>query len=162
MHQEGVKKTVVEYRPPQMTGVFLDDSDIPLRVPLPGLLMIRTTKDNRSPDYAVYAVKKRPDTLKADLFHAPLPNVFTSGNICWGSVERVADEALHDVNLAADWSMLLGSPFGNHAVNGKSKAHRDDIRKQFIALEAKKSRRYPVSDLLPAKTTLAQALGVSS
>lgn len=162
VHQEGISKTVAEYRPPQVTGVFMDDSEIALRVPLPGLVMIRRTQDDHSPNYTVYAVKKRPETLETPLFHAPLPNVFTSGSICWGSVKRVSDEALQDVNLAPDWAMLLGSPFGNHAVNGKSKSHPDDIRQKLIALEAKKARRYPISDLIPARKTFGQLLEVRS
>jgi hypothetical protein len=53
---EGVKKTVIEYRKAQKTGVYLDGSETALRVPLPGLLMIRTTSEDRNPSYAVYAV----------------------------------------------------------------------------------------------------------
>ena len=46
---EGVRKTVVEYRKAQKTGVYLDGSETALRVPLPGLLMIRTTNEDRNP-----------------------------------------------------------------------------------------------------------------
>jgi hypothetical protein len=162
IHMEGVSKTVVEYRKPQRTGLFLDDADVALRVPLPGLLMIRKTSGDRAASYAVYAVKKRPDALDIELFHAPLPNVFNSAAVCWGTVQRVSDEALSGASLAEDFAMLLGSSFGNHAVSGKSKSHRDDIRQKLIELEAKKARRYPTSDLIPARKTLAQALGEQS
>lgn len=63
IHMEGVTKTVVEYRKPQMTGIFLDDADVPLRVPLPGLLMIRKTSGDKAASYAVYAVKEHPHSL---------------------------------------------------------------------------------------------------
>ena len=160
IHMEGVSKTIVEYRKPQITAIFLEDADVPLRVPLPGLLMIRQTNGDQAVSYAIYAVKKRPTTLETELFHAPLPNVFNSGSICWGTVQRVSDEALSGASLTEDWQQLLGSPFGNHAVSGKSRSHQDDIRQNFIALEAKKARRYPISDLIPARKTLAQAIGV--
>lgn len=162
IHMEGVSKTIVEYRKPQMTGLFLDDAEVPLRVPLPGLVMIRKTNGDKAAAYAVYAVKQRPATLETALFHAPLPNVFNSGSICWGTVQRVSDEALVGASLAEDWQQLLGSPFGNHAVSGKSRAHEDDIRKKLIALEAKKARRYPASDLIPARKTLVQVIGERS
>ncbi len=84
VRQEGVKKTIVEYRPPGKTGLFLDGSDAALRVPLPGLIMIRVTAEDRAPVYGVYAIKRHPETLNVPLFHAPLPNVFGSGAICWG------------------------------------------------------------------------------
>jgi hypothetical protein len=159
VRQEGVKRTVVEYRPPQKTGLYLDGSETALRVTLPGLLLIRVTAEDKNPQYGVYAVKKRPATLNEPLFHAPLPNVFSSGAICWGSVKRVSDESLAGTSLKDDWAMLLGSPFGDHACSGKSKTHPSDIRKQLIELEAKKARTYPKRDLLPAKKTLGQVLG---
>lgn len=159
---EGVKKTVVEYRKGQKTGVYLEGSETALRIPLPPLLMIRTTSEDRNPNYAVYAVKRKPKSLAVALFQAPLPNVFNSGSICWGTVQRVSDAALSGASLTEDWAMLLGSPFGDHACSGKSKSHRSDIRQKLIELETNGARRYPTSDLIPANKTLAQVLGDKS
>jgi PRTRC genetic system protein B len=159
VRQEGVKKIVVEYRPPQKTGLYLDGSETALRVPLPALLLIRVTAEDKKPQYGVYAVKKRPVKLDEPLFHAPLPNVFSSGNICWGTVQRVTDTALQSTTLAEDWAVLFGSRFNDHGVGGKSKSHSSDIRQMLIALEKRKARAYPKSDLLPVKKTLAQVLG---
>jgi len=162
VRQDGVKRTVVEYRPPQKTGLFLDGSETALRVPLPGLVMIRVTTDEKAPIYGVYAVKRRPEKLDIPLFHAPLPNVFGSGAICWGTVQRVDEAAICSTSLAADWTMLLGSAFGDHAVNAKSRQQPHDIRKLLIDLEAKKARVYPKGDLIPVKKTLARVLGDES
>lgn len=159
VRQDGVKKTVVEYRSPQKTGLYLDESDTALRVPLPALLLIRTTAEDKNPQYNVYAVKKRPVSLDEPLFHAPLPNVFSSGSVCWGTVPRVTDRTLHGTSLDEDWSVLLGSRFNDHGVSGKSKSHLSDIRQMLIALEARNARTYPKTDLLPVKKTLAQVLG---
>lgn len=159
VRQDGVKCLVVEYRAPQKTGIYLDGSDSPLRVPLPPLVLIRTTSEDKNPQYQVYAVKARPAELDTPLFHAPLPNVFNSGSVCWGTVCRVADTALQGNSLTADWNMLLGSPFGDHACSAKSKSHPHDIRQKLIDLERRKARVYPKSDLIPVKRTLAQALG---
>ncbi len=159
VRQDGVKKTIVEYRQPQKTGIFLDGSETALRVPLPGLVMIRVTTEGKAPQYGVYAVKRRPDSMDIPLFHAPIPNVFGSGAICWGTVQRVTDDALRGASLANDFAMLLGSPFGNHACSGKSRSHPQDIRAKLVALEAQKAKRYPVSDLIPVKKTLAHLLG---
>lgn len=162
VRQDGVKRIVIEYRKAQKTGIYLDGSETALRIPLPPLVMLRATSEDRSPSYAVYAVKRRPASPEVALFHAPLPNVFNGGSICWGSVSRVSDEALAGASLAEDWSMLLGSPFGDHACNGKSRSHPHDIRQKLIELEQKQARRYPTSDLIPAKKTLAQVLGDAS
>ncbi len=159
VRHEGVQKTVVEYRAPQKTGLYLEGSESAIRVPLPPLVFIRATTEAGNPQYRLFAVKKRPTALDAPLFHAPLPNVFHTGTICWGSVPLVSEEALRGTSLVEDWRVLLGSPFGDHGVGGKSKAHPRDIRQQFIALEGRKARRYPTSDLLPVNRTLAQTLG---
>ena len=158
--QEGGTQVVAEYRKPQLTGVFLEGSEAAVRVPLPGMVLIRVTRHQGRPDYKLYAVKRRPKTLDVPMYHAPVPNVFTSGGICWGTVERVSDNALVSVSLTEGWAQLLGSPFGSHAVNGKSKTHRDDVRKQLIALEAAGKKRYPTADLIAAKAKLSDALAV--
>ncbi len=159
VRSEGVKKVVVEYRAPQRTGLYLDGSEAPLRVPLPGLVLIRTTTENRNPQYAVYAVKKRPVSLDAELFHAPLPNIYAGGNICWGSVHVVSDSALAGTSLAEDWKALLGTPFNDHGVAGKSKQYPRDVRQMFIALETAKKRVYPKRDLVATQKTLREILG---
>ena len=156
---EGVKKTVVEYRPPGKTGLYFEGSEAPLRVPLPGMLMIRMTAEDKSPQYQVYALKKRPDQMNTPLFHLPLPNVFTSGSICWGSVPTASETALQSGSLAEDWTVFLGSRFGDHGCHGKSKSHPQDIRQKLIDLEKRHARVYPKSDLIPAQRTLSQALG---
>ena len=159
VRQDGVKRLVVKYRRPQKTGIFIEGSDAPVRVPLPPLLLIRTTNENKNPQYQVYAVKERPTALDAPLFHAPLPNIYAAGSICWGSVYRADDAALQTNSLVADWRVFLGSPFGDHLVNGKSRSHPHDIRQKLFELEARNARVYPKSDLVPVKRTLAQAIG---
>ena len=154
----GVQKTVVEYRRGQKTGLWLDGSENPIRIPLPPLLLIRTTTENKNPQYQVYAVKKRPASLDVELFHAPLPNVYTSGNICWGSVPTVSNEALSGSSLAEDWQRLLGTRFGDHSVSGKSRQFPRDIRQAFVDMEKRSARVYRKSDLIPVKKTLAQVL----
>jgi hypothetical protein len=160
VRQDGVRKLIIEYRPPMKTGLFLDGSETALRVPLPGLVLIRFASDDKTPTYGVYAVKCRPEKLDVPLFHAPLPNVFGTGAICWGTVPKVDADALRGSSLAPDWAMLLGSAFGDHACGGKSKRHPSNIRKLLIELESSRAKRYPTGDLIPVKKTLAQVIGV--
>lgn len=155
---EGMKKTIVAYRSPGKTGLYLEGSETPLRVPLPGLLMIRVTIEERAPQYQVFAVKQRPERLDAPLFHLPLPNI-TNGSICWGSVPTVSETALKSGSLQEDWAVFLGSRFGDHGCSGKSKSHPQDIRQKLIELEQRQAWVYPKSDLIAAHRTLAQVLG---
>ncbi|MEO1666746.1 MAG: hypothetical protein AAFU54_19060 [Chloroflexota bacterium] len=159
--QVGTKQTVVGYRKQQKTGLWLDGREDAIRVPLPHMVMIRTTTGGSNPDYEVYACHKRPETLTDDLYYAPLPNVFNHGGICWGTVSR--GTTFKGMSLAEDWKNLLGSRFGNHAVGGKSKKHRSDIRDMLLELDKNQRRRvYPRSDLIPANTNLAKILKINT
>ncbi|SRR5581483_1797094 len=155
---EGVRRTVIGYRPPQRTAIFIDGSDAPFRVPLPGLLMIRMTTGNDHPKYGIFAVKERPTALDIPLYVPPLPNIYAEGAVCWGSVTKVSAEALARNDLAEDWRMFLGSTFTAHSVSGKSKSEPGDIRKKLTELDARKARTYPKRDLVPFKGTLADLL----
>ena len=154
---EGVRKVVAEYRDPQRTALYLDGAENALVVPLPGLVLIRSTSANDSPRYGVYAVKHRPTSLDAELFLSPLPNTDRSG-ICWGSVRKVSPGALAGCDLKEDWQALLGSLFTNHNCSGKSKSHPQDIRQKLVELEQHKRRVYPVRDLVTLEWTLGQVL----
>lgn len=157
VHQKGAQRTVVEYRPPEVTGLWLEGSEAAIRVPLPGLILIRVYSGG-SPTYRVFAVKSRPQSLDVPLFNAPLPNVSDTG-VCWGTVAMPSAEALAGTSLAEDWRQFLGSRFGNHTTEGKSQKHKD-IRGLYVALEGKK--RYPLNDLVAAKTTLGSVLGANN
>jgi PRTRC genetic system protein B len=156
---EGLTRTVVEFRPPQKTALFLDGSEAPLRVPLPGLLMFRTTQGNVKPKYGIFAVQQRPSDPQTKLYLPPLPNVYTNeGAVCWGNVRQVSPEALASNDLREDWRLFLGSMFTAHSVSGKSKSHPQDIRQKLLALEQRKTRVYPKRDLVPCRLTFSEAL----
>ena len=61
VRQDGVKRLVVEYRRPQKTGIYLEGSDAPLRVPLPPLLLIRTTTEDKNPAVPGLRGESTPD-----------------------------------------------------------------------------------------------------
>jgi len=153
IQQEGVKKLIIEYRPAQMSGIWIEGLDEALRVPLPPLLLIASR--NEGWRFHIYAVKRRPASLNEPLYHAPLPNVFSEGGICWGnlSLPEVVNSDLKPL-----WTAFLGSSFGSHSASGKSRSHPDDVRKKLLALSDKKMKRYPLRDLVAHKYTLARLL----
>jgi hypothetical protein len=150
----GLREVIVSYRKPQKTGLWLEGSSEPLRVPLPGLLMIRTSK-GAQPQYSLFAVKKRPENLDIPLYHAPLPNVYSSGNICWGNVRLNVQQGS---SLAEDWKLLLGSAFGTHSVGGKSYMNLSDVRQTLLWLAKEQKRVYLKRDLVSANQSLRQVL----
>jgi PRTRC genetic system protein B len=153
IQQEGVKKLIIEYRPARMSGLWIEGLDEAVRVPLPPLLLIALYSGGWR--FHTYAVKRRPTTLDELLYHAPLPNVFNEGHICWGSL-RLPEVANND--LKPIWTAFLGSSFGNHSVSDKSRAHPNDVRHQLLALHQRQAKRYPLGDLVAHKVTLARLL----
>lgn len=148
---------VIQYREPQMTGLFFEGSEDAYRVPLPPLILIRALR-GEMPSYGCYAVKQRPVDLTEPLFRAPLPHM-TNGSICWGTVAKPSKEQMQaSVRLDEDFKLLLGSRFGSHTVGGVSKSHPEDVRLQHAALERRKARRYPMNDLVEAKVTFGDLL----
>lgn len=155
---KGPTRLVVEHRPRQKSAIWLEGAENPVRIPLPDLLLLRVTRSNRQPDYQLWAVKERPASFDCPLFVAPFPNIYSHGGICWGTVKRPQGNLLEGADLTADWSQILGSRFGSHNVRGRSQAHPDDIRKQYLDLEKRRSRVYPKKDLVDARRTLEQAI----
>lgn len=145
--KQSTHRIIAEYRPPQMTGLWFDGSDEPVKVPLPGLVLIADCT-GRHATYRVVAVKKRPQAMDEDIFDAPLPNV-TQGNICWGSTARMPlDENVPD--LSAIWMSFFSTPFGNHGVDSKStqRKYAHDVRVLLIDLAQRKARTYPTATLV--------------
>lgn len=160
VQQTGIQQTVVSFRRRQRTGIWLEGSDDPLRVPLPDLVLIRTTINGQAPSFTLFAVKGRPQAWNTPLYYPPLPNVFDSGNICWGNIQ-MRTGALQGTSLAADWQTLFGTRFGSHAVRNKSRTYREDVRQMLLALHSNPRRRvYPPSELLSAHKTLGKVLNI--
>ncbi len=126
--------------------VTRDIPTIALDIPLPALVFMRI-----GASCFVWALKDEfaPDAV---LHHAPLPNVNSSGAICFGG------NRLGGQSMAQSWRLFLDSPFTSHQTNGKSRQQPDDVRLFLAGLH--KRRRYPSRDLLPLqpRTTVDQAV----
>ncbi|MDP2949733.1 MAG: hypothetical protein Q8P22_09390 [Chloroflexota bacterium] len=107
-----------------------------LRVPMPGLVFV--CQPSRPP--RVYAAKRRPTGPKAQLYHAPLFNVFQDGRTCAGTQHYSHDIGKHP------WEFMAS--FFTHAahVQGRSKRYPKDLVALWEELDGK--RRYPLGDLV--------------
>ncbi len=123
-----------------------DIPTIALDIPLPALVFMRI-----GAACYVWALKDEfaPDAV---LHHAPLPNVNSSGAICFGG------NRLEGQSIAQSWQLFLDSPFTSHQSNGKSRQRPDNVRLFLAGLH--KRRRYPLRDLLPLqpRVTVDQAV----
>jgi hypothetical protein len=109
-------------------------------VPLLGLVLIGSRRS-----YRVFALRDE-FAPQAPLFHAPLPNVYPSGEICFGANTPPALE--QPFAIAAAWKLFLESPFNADLVSGKSRSYSNDVRLLLLRLNGR--CRFPPGELVPA------------
>lgn len=113
-----------------------------LKIPLPSMVFMGLEKN-----YWVWAVKSKAIDPKAPAFHVPLPNVYNSGQICWGTNEPPTTDS-QGIEIA--WNLFISSVFTNHLTACKSKSRPSDVRQQLVNLHQNGNRSsYPISDLMP-------------
>jgi hypothetical protein len=129
-------------------NVAQDIPTLTLDIPLPTLVFMRI-----GTACYVWALKDEfaPDAV---LHHAPLPNVNSSGAICFGG------NRLEGQSVAQSWRLFLDSPFTSHQTNGKSRQQPDDVRLFLAGLH--KRRHYPLRDLLPLQPRTTVDLAVTA
>jgi PRTRC genetic system protein B len=104
--------------------------------------------------YHLFAVKKRPSGEQTPLYHAPCPNVHTTGGICQGNTPfpicspKTIQQALQ--------LFIEGSLFNADLSRGKCQSHPDDVCSLWAELDGRK--RFPLSELVPAQMRLQTLL----
>src|SRR5262249_19240117 len=84
---------------------------------------------------------------KAALYRAPLPNVNSTGLICFGQNPH-PDVAKGGFETA--WQTFWEAPFNTHQDNGKSRAFPNKINDMLKKLAKGGAKTYPVKDLVSA------------
>jgi len=113
-----------------------------VQVPLSGIVMVGVGSE-----YRIWAVATKQFEPDATSYHAPLPNVYENGRICWGT-NRPPIASPQTITKA--WELFISSPFNGDLVYGKSRSHYSDVRQQLIALSKRRRKTYPSNDLMPA------------
>jgi len=99
-------------------------------------------------------VKKRPSGEHDPLYHAPCPNVYTTGGICQGNTlfPACSPQTIQAVLLR----FMEGSLFNADLSRGKCRSCSEDVRHLWVALEGKK--RFPLSQLVSCRMALRDLL----
>lgn len=99
-------------------------------------------------DYRIFALNSlEPPQAQSALYHAPFPNTYPTGAICWGTTEPRGDAAPATM-LTALAHYLEGSAFNQHLVQQRSRSHPRSIIAHYRQLSAETP--YPLDDLVPA------------
>ena len=109
-----------------------------LDVPLPALAFFGLNNN-----YYVFAMKTPTLDPYQELYCCPLPNVYASGEVCWGYLKPPRADARSIVDA---WALFIKSTFNNHMANGKSKRCREDVRELLRELGG--AADYPLKDLV--------------
>ncbi len=102
--------------------------------------------------YSIWAVKKRPSTLDAPLYHFPSPNVYSSGSICSGNVPFPTCSCQ---TIQTAFNQFISSQFNGHLSGGKAKSHTH-ILDLWQLLNGRS--RFPLAQLLPANQALSSMI----
>lgn len=123
-------------------------------IPLPALIWAA-----RGNDYRVWAVAEaRADvTPSTRLLRAPLPNTYSHGSICWGSVEE--RPAVNASALGRVLKLFLEeSLFNSHLASDKSRRYPVSVIARWEALARRRAPSYPLRDLLESGTQFGEVL----
>ena len=134
----------MQFYPPRRYDIVLSNNrskSISLNLPMPGFVFLGCGND-----YWIWAVLGKQFDPQSQLYHAPLPNVMPSGAICFGDSSLTPCSSQGIVQAC---SLFWSSPFSDHVVDGKSKSHRADVRNFLCELSNRKSKKYPIADLVP-------------
>jgi hypothetical protein len=96
--------------------------------------------------YYVWALPTDVCHGQAQLCHAPFPNVYPDGQICFGS-NRPPEVCWQTLDEA--WQLFVTSPFNADMVQGKSQTFPNDVRRQLVAIASSETSHYPQDDLKP-------------
>jgi PRTRC genetic system protein B len=132
---------LVKFIPPQLTEIKLMEGNKlkSLVIPLPPLIFMGVAHT-----YYIWAIKTNTFVANAPLFHAPFPNVYENGSICWGNLQT---PPVSNTNINQVWQLFFNSGFNDHLKAGKSKSQPHNIQEKLKTLTTK--RHYPLRDLIP-------------
>jgi PRTRC genetic system protein B len=145
---------IVSYYAPARYKLLVRGSDgaseTTLTVPLPGMVFAGLGQS-----WYVWSVKASRFAPNLELFQAPLPNVSSTGLICFGQHRH--PEVRKDGDHTA-WQLFITSAFNAHHADGKSHEYPQNILFRLYSLSANKAARYPLKDLVSLHCTVTEAL----
>jgi hypothetical protein len=134
----------VLFVPPTSTTIEIASPQSVLTVALPGFVLLGLHQT-----YWLWASAEDAFNQSAIAYHAPLPNVYDNGAICWGTYTPPVNSL---TNIVSTWEKFISTPFANHLVSGKSRSHSNDICQKLLALNEASGTNttyYPTDDLIP-------------
>jgi hypothetical protein len=141
------------YQPPKKVKIsLLLSKPQTITIPIPATFMIGVGTETAHTHY-LFAMKGNKFDPDAALYHAPFPNVYDDGKICWGLNQPPKVRAM---NAGETWKIFFSLPFNGDLANGKSSSCEHDVRDMLLGL--KKASIYPEKDLVRASESMYSIL----
>jgi len=142
---------ILSYEPAGIRTIFVEagGGDVAeITIPLPTLILF-----GQKDEFYLWAAKGKKVSPKTKLAFAPLPNIGgnLSGKICFGSNE--VPEAKVE-NLDTIWNLIFNTPFNGDHSTKKCVSAPDDVRKLLLNLAERKTRKFPLSELIETNATI--------
>lgn len=118
-------------------------------LPLPGMVFMGWGNQ-----YTVYAVKKRPESINAPLYHLPVPNVNGHGRICLGNAPFPT--ASRETMAAALHLFMEGSQFNHDNSQNRCRSFPENTLDLWRQLQGK--RQFPLTELVATRLRLGQLI----
>ncbi len=99
----------------------------------------------RGNNYWLWALKDKQFNSQCQVYHAPLPNVMSTGAICFGDN---SPPPCSPQGISEAWKLFWNSVFTDHVVDNKSKFYPKDVRHHLWLLHERKTKQYPTKDLI--------------
>ena len=146
--QEGGEERIAIYVPPRQWRPIAYERHY--RLPMPGMIF-----SGKGRQYAIFAVKQKPKTLEAPLYHLPVPNVDGDGRICLGQAPFPLAGRKSIYNALK--LFMEGSRFNHDNSRQRCVSFPDNTLDLWTRLDGQK--RFLLDELVPAQKQLKQLLG---
>jgi PRTRC genetic system protein B len=140
---------VVKFVPPALHTLSFEEADF-LSLPLPGLVFL-----GYGFQYYIFCIAESSFNPEAEVFTAPLPNVYPDGRICFGST---VPPACTPEEIDRVWKMFITSNFNSHLGSVKSKSYPDNIKTKLSQIATRKLKHYPIKDLNQYRSRVEQVI----
>lgn len=145
--QAGGMECLTIYVPPRRWQTIAYERHYAL--PMPGMVFMGFGNQ-----YTVFAVKRKPQSADAILYHLPVPNVNGHGRICLGSAPFPT--AGRDTIAAALTLFMEGSAFNHDNSQNRCRSFPENTLALWRQLDGK--RKFPNSELVAARLRLGQLM----
>lgn len=142
------------FKPEILTFAYytVDDTVTHFTIPTPPLVWC-----GDDTEYSLHALNTLEwPTYDTVLYHAPFPNLYTDGTVCWGNTGTPLEASM--VAMPLMWIRFIQSGFVDHVVSNRSYRHGDSVVRLWRELHEAQAQTYPLQDLMITERTLGDLI----